>query len=97
MIPSVVRLRCQMLHSGYRGELGRGAMEAYKIDVVLKQNGTLVLKQLPFKRGEHVEIIVIPAAEQKQEAADAHPLRGTVLRYDDPFAPVAEAEWETLQ
>jgi hypothetical protein len=24
------------------------------------------------------------------------PLRGTVLRYDDPFAPVAESEWEAL-
>lgn len=25
------------------------------------------------------------------------PLQGTVLRYDDPFAPVAESEWEALQ
>lgn len=25
------------------------------------------------------------------------PLQGTVLRYDDPCAPVAEAEWEALQ
>ena len=72
-------------------------MEAYKVDAVLKQNGILVLKQLPFKRGEHVEVIVIPATEQKQEVAEATPLRGTVLRYDDPFAPVAEAEWEALQ
>ena len=23
-------------------------------------------------------------------------LRGTVLQYDDPFAPVAEGEWEAL-
>ena len=23
-------------------------------------------------------------------------LRGTVLHYDDPFAPVAEGEWESL-
>ena len=23
-------------------------------------------------------------------------LRGLVLRYDDPFAPVAEGEWEAL-
>ena len=25
------------------------------------------------------------------------PLQGTVLRYDEPFAPVAESEWEALQ
>jgi hypothetical protein len=25
------------------------------------------------------------------------PLRGAVLRYDEPFAPVAESDWEALQ
>ena len=34
-----------------------------------------------------------PSLRQEQAAS---PLRGTVLRYDDPFAPVAEAEWEAL-
>jgi hypothetical protein len=26
-----------------------------------------------------------------------YPLRGAVLRYDEPFAPVAESDWEALQ
>ena len=26
-----------------------------------------------------------------------YPLRGAVLRYDKPFAPVAESDWEALQ
>jgi hypothetical protein len=26
-----------------------------------------------------------------------YPLRGVVLRYDEPFAPVAESDWEALQ
>ncbi len=26
-----------------------------------------------------------------------YPLRGAVLRYDGPFAPVAESDWEALQ
>ena len=25
------------------------------------------------------------------------PLRGAVLRYDEPFAPAAESDWEALQ
>ena len=73
-------------------------MEIYKVDTVLKQSGTLTLKQLPFKVGEHVEVIVMPIPRPVREAvAAAYPLRGTVLRYDDPFAPVAESEWEALQ
>ncbi|MEA3396311.1 MAG: hypothetical protein U9R05_02505 [Chloroflexota bacterium] len=71
-------------------------MEIYKVATVLKQSGTLTLEQLPFKVGEHVEVIVMPAPRPVREAA-AYPLHGTVLRYDDPFAPVAESEWEALQ
>jgi hypothetical protein len=26
-----------------------------------------------------------------------YPLRGAVLHYDEPFAPVAESDWEALQ
>jgi len=69
-------------------------MEAYKVKAVLKQNGTLVLEQLPFQTGEHVEVIVIRLSHPAQEDASVdYPLRGTVLRYDDPFAPVAESDW----
>ncbi len=34
-------------------------MEAYKVDTVLKQGGTLVLENLPFRAGDHVEVIVV--------------------------------------
>lgn len=27
----------------------------------------------------------------------SHPLRGSVLHYDDPFEPVATSDWEVLQ
>jgi hypothetical protein len=40
-------------------------------------------------------------AQREDTTVDLHltsfPLHGTVLRYDDPFAPVAESEWEALQ
>jgi hypothetical protein len=80
-------------------------METYKKDVILEQSGMLVLEHLPFERGEYVQVIVIRVPKPVQEAVDdSYPLRGTVLRhlsshrgYDDPFAPVAESEWEVLQ
>lgn len=73
-------------------------MEVYKVDAVLEQSGILILEQLPFQVGEHVEVIVMRVPKPKQEAtAAAYPLRGTVLRYDDPFAPVAESDWDALQ
>lgn len=39
------------------------------------------------------EYIAEPLLRQDRTSS---PLRGTVLRYDDPFAPVAESEWEAL-
>ncbi len=73
-------------------------MEIYKVGTVLEQSGTLTLKQLPFQVGEHVQVIVMRVPKPAQEAtAAACSLHGTVLRYDDPFAPVAESEWEALQ
>ncbi len=73
-------------------------METYKISTVLKQSGTLILEQLPFQVGEYVKVIVMRVPKPAQQATDAaHPLHGTVLHYDDPFAPVAESEWDALQ
>jgi len=33
----------------------------------------------------------------EMEQDERYPLRGTVLRYDDPLAPVAEEDWAVLQ
>jgi hypothetical protein len=46
--------------------------------------------------GRDVEIVVreIPVAA---EPAERYPLRGSVLRYDDPFEPVAVEDWEALE
>ncbi|MCS5693070.1 type II toxin-antitoxin system Phd/YefM family antitoxin [Cyanobium sp. FGCU-6] len=40
---------------------------------------------------------VRPYRPAAPSAADPlEPLRGTVLRFDDPFAPVGENDWEAL-
>ncbi len=73
-------------------------METYKVSTVLKQSGTLILEQLPFQVGEYVKVIVMRVPKPARQATDtAYPLHGTVLHYDDPFVPVVESEWDTVQ
>jgi hypothetical protein len=67
---------------------------AHRIEAVLAEDGKLLLDKLPFRAGQAVEVIVLPAA---RPTPTDHPLRGTVLRYDDPTAPVAEADWSALR
>jgi hypothetical protein len=38
---------------------------------------------------------VLPTAHPA--ASTDHPLRGMVLRYDEPTTPVAEADWDALK
>lgn len=67
---------------------------AYRIEAVLSEDGKLVLDHLPFQAGQAVEVIVLPAA---RPGPPGHSLQGTVLRYDQPTAPVAEADWDALR
>lgn len=67
---------------------------AHRIEAVLSEDGKLLLDHLPFRAGQTVEVIVLPAL---RPTPPCHALRGTVLRYDEPTAPVAEADWGALQ
>ena len=67
---------------------------AHRFQAVLSEDGKLLLDKLPFRAGQAVEVIVLPAA---RTTPSDHPLKGSVLRYDDPTAPVAEADWGALQ
>jgi hypothetical protein len=79
-------------------------MNAHKIETALTEDGTLVLKGLPFHAGEVVKVIILqPQTAQHQiksletQNTNLHPLRGKVIRYDDPTEPVALEDWECLQ
>jgi hypothetical protein len=67
---------------------------AHRIEAVLGEDGKLVLEDLPFRAGQAVEVIVLPAS---RPTSPGHALRGTVLRYDQPTASVAEADWGALR
>ena len=73
-------------------------MEAYKTAAKIGNQGQLRLSNLPFSAGEEVEVILLRLPEQarNRETADRYPLRGQPFRYDRPFDPVAEDDWEVL-
>lgn len=56
----------------------------------------LTLSGLPFAAGEQVEVIVLAELPETPEES-RYPLRGHPLRYDDPFTPLDEKDWQALQ
>jgi hypothetical protein len=70
-------------------------MQAYRVEKTLIQKGILTLTNLPFQKGETVEVIIL-----HQTACSPHKemssLRGMVLEYIDPTEPVAQEDWEML-
>lgn len=79
-------------------------MNAHRLETTLTEEGTLTLTGLPFPAGARVEVIVLEngAPSGGDAAAGDEPqrysLRGTVLKYDDPFGPaVPEDDWDVLR
>ena len=71
-------------------------MKAYRAEATVSDDKSLVLKEVPFRAGDTVEVIVLEASERRQEK-NPYPLRGTPIRYDDPTEPVAESDWDVLK
>lgn len=83
-------------------------MTAHRVQVTVQPGGNVELKNLPFRPGELVEVLVRPSdgpeaaervAEPSQEEQQRFPLRGAKpYRFDDPFSPaVPEEEWDALR
>ena len=73
-------------------------MEAFKTEAEVSENGTLTLHGVPFSKGERVEVIVLRTHAAPPDTDDPYPLRGTVIKYDDPFEPaISPDEWEALR
>jgi hypothetical protein len=65
-------------------------MNAYKIETVLTEDGTVLLKELPFQAGDAVEIIILEQSKTPLPPSSEQPIRslkGSILRYDEPFEP----------
>lgn len=79
-------------------------MNAHKVETVLSEDGTLMLKGLPFYAGDAVEVIILERGSQSEKTAanqaesNLSSLRGTVLHYEDPFEPAVPLDdWEVLR
>ena len=66
-------------------------MPAHRIRTKVADDGTLKLDHLPFQPGDMVEVVITPAATEKE--SDQYPLRGMPVRYDEPFEPVVDLDW----
>ncbi len=71
-------------------------MQAYKTEMTLVQDGTLILSELPFRAGERVEVILLACSRSASEST-LDPLRGQPIQYDRPLEPVAPEDWEAMQ
>lgn len=70
-------------------------MQAFKIQAVVTSEHMITLK-VPFSPGDPVEVIVLGGANT-EPVVNPYPLRGTLVRYDDPTEPVAENDWEAAK
>lgn len=70
-------------------------MQAYRIEATIQPDGKIILENLPFDEGESVEIIVLETKAKSQ--GEQISLSGTVLKYENPFEPVAGENWEVLK
>jgi hypothetical protein len=71
-------------------------MLAYSVEKVIAPNGTVQLEALPFPPGAVVEVIVL-ARKPSVKPARVQTLKHSVLKYDQPFAPVAAEDWDALR
>jgi len=69
-------------------------MEVFKIKTKIKKNHKIEIENLPFSNGEEVEVQITSGSKVENKEYN---LRGTLLKYDDPFKPVAEDDWEVLK
>ena len=69
------------------------AIQAFRLETSLKENGTLTIDDLPFQAGDNVEVIVLPRSGA-EERATSYSLRGLPVQYERPFDSVAEGDWE---
>ncbi len=71
-------------------------MQAFRVETIVQEDGSLIIKDLPFDSGEVVEVIILPQHLPGTQPK-AYPLRGTKVIYHDPFKSVAESDWEASQ
>jgi hypothetical protein len=60
-------------------------MQTFHAETIIERDGKLCLDHVPFSEGEAVHVFVSSATHIIKQ-----PLKGCVLKYEEPFAPVGE-------
>jgi len=71
-------------------------MQAHRAETTVSEDGVLTLRDIPFRRGDFVEVIVLPFPSPAASGS-RYPLRGTPVTLLSPTDPVADADWEAVQ
>jgi hypothetical protein len=71
-------------------------MQDYRIETSVSSDGSLTIKDVPFRPGDRVEVI-IRSHNTGEAKGKSYPLRGKPIRYTDPFGSVGEQDWEALE
>jgi hypothetical protein len=72
-------------------------MNAHHLEATLTEDGDLTLRRLPFPAGAEVEVIIMERRKPSMDDA-VNPMRGAILRYDDPFGPACPPEdWDAIR
>ena len=67
-------------------------MQTFHAEIVVEKDGKLQLDHVPFSEGQAVHVFISSATP-----ATVQPLKGSVLKYERPRAPVAEEDWEAAK
>ncbi len=59
------------------------------------EHGELLIQGLPLEPGQIVDVVVLPRGSVSSH--DRESLRDSVLKYDEPFEPVASEDWEAIR
>lgn len=71
-------------------------MVAHIQETVVNEDGTVRVRDVPFRPGDRVEVIIVPRVRDSAEVS-TQSLRDTVLKDDAPFGPaISKGDWETL-
>ena len=68
-------------------------MQTFHVETVVERDGKLHLDHVPFPEGESVYVFVSSA----NPVTPAQSLKGSVLKYEQPLAPVGEDEWNATK
>ena len=71
-------------------------MADFHTEATVSENGSLIIKGIPYLSGHKVEVIIKDKSTQ-MDMKEKYSLRGSVLKYEQPFETVAENEWEIIQ